>query len=132
MNEIKTVEELDKLGVKICEMLQVGIDKADVVIPDTLQQILRCELLNTSFELGIAIFLFIFSGLIARYCIYHLYKETFRNNSNAHEIILPAGMISGVTIFIVSFAALVFNVIPSFIKILTAPNLVIIEKLSRL
>lgn len=38
MEKIESIEQLDALGVKICEMLQVGIDKANTVVPETLQQ----------------------------------------------------------------------------------------------
>ena len=33
MNKINSIEQLDALGTKICELLQVGIDKANTVVP---------------------------------------------------------------------------------------------------
>ena len=38
MEKIQTIEQLDKVGVKICEMLNVSIDKASVILPETFQQ----------------------------------------------------------------------------------------------
>lgn len=38
MEKIESVKQLDELGIKICEMLQVGIDKANVILPETFQQ----------------------------------------------------------------------------------------------
>lgn len=38
MDKIQTIEQLDKVGLKICEMLNVSIDKASVISPETFQQ----------------------------------------------------------------------------------------------
>ena len=43
MEKIQSIEQLDALSVKICELLQVGIDKASVVVPETLQQIVAWQ-----------------------------------------------------------------------------------------
>lgn len=48
MEKIESIEQLDALGVKICEMLQVGIDKANTVVPETLQQMVAWTLYNNA------------------------------------------------------------------------------------
>ena len=48
MEKLESIEQLDALGTKICELLQVGIDKASVVVPETLQQIVAWTLYNNA------------------------------------------------------------------------------------
>ena len=44
MDKIQTIEQLDKVGVKICAMLNVSIDKASVILPETFQQFIYFKL----------------------------------------------------------------------------------------
>lgn len=62
MNKINSIEQLDALSAKICEMLQVGIDKASVVIPETLQQIVAWTLYKNA---TISLFLIAIIALLA-------------------------------------------------------------------
>ena len=52
MEKIQSIEQLDALGTKICELLQVGIDKASVVVPETLQQIVGIADVKSSDDNG--------------------------------------------------------------------------------
>ena len=46
MENINSIEQLDALGAKICELLQVEIDKANIVVSETLQQIVAWQMWN--------------------------------------------------------------------------------------
>ena len=128
MEKINSIEQLDALGVKICEMLQVGIDKASVVIPETLQQIVAWTLYkNATMSLFlIAIIATLSWGMIP------LCKKCVSADDDPVVIMYGAGAggcFLGITMACMHLMA---ESIPSFIKALVAPNLVIIEQLGGL
>lgn len=130
MNKINSIEQLDALGVKICEMLQVGIDKANTVVPETLQQIVAWEIWGNA--ITSIILLAIIVALIR--IIVPLGKgviSAFANNDEAFVIrIWTIGLCS--LCVLLAFMHLSFESLPSLIKVLVAPNLVIIEQLGGL
>lgn len=131
MEKINSIEQLDALSAKICELLQVGIDKASVVIPETLQQIVAWTLYkNATMSVMIVIVIAVLSWITI------LLSKKFV--SNFEKIDEPMVVIYGVgtgmcfLTLTFSFVYLLTESIPSFIKALVAPNLVIIEQLGGL
>ncbi len=130
MEKIQSIEQLDALGVKICEMLQVGIDKANTVVPETLQQIVAWEIWNNG-TLSILSFVVIIISFIL---IKHTFKKFVEGIDKDDELIKAARGIAIAICVMVSFLSflLLSSTIPALIKVLTAPNLVIIEQLGGL
>ena len=132
MEKINSIEQLDALSAKICEMLQVGIDKASVVIPETLQQIVAWQIWGNAIA---SIFLVVFIVALIR-IIVQLCKKVILDIDDVD--VAPHTLIYEITITISSFCVLCaivylsFESLPSFIKALVAPNLVIIEQLGGL
>ena len=130
MEKIESIEQLDALGAKICEMLQVGIDKANTVVPETLQQIVAWEIWNNG-TLSILSFVVIIISFIL---IKHTFKKFVEGIDKDDELIKAARGIAIAICVMVSFLSflLLSSTIPALIKVLTAPNLVIIELLGGL
>lgn len=130
MEKIQSIEQLDALGVKICELLQVGIDKASIVVPETLQQIVAWEIWNNG-TLSILSFVVIIISFIL---IKHTFKKFVEGIDKDDELIKAARGIAIAICVMVSFLSflLLSSTIPALIKVLTAPNLVIIEQLGGL
>lgn len=131
MGKIQSIEQLDALGVKICEMLQVGIDKANIVIPETLQQIVAWQMWeNASMFVVLVLFVII---------LFNIVKQTSKDfvlGFDKDDEIIEAGrgavVVFGCTVIALSLGILIFGTIPALIKSLVAPNLVIIEQLGGL
>ena len=131
MEKIQSIEQLDALGAKICELLQVGIDKASVVVPETLQQIVAWQIWGNAAKsiIFIVLILILFNALkrIATSLIADFEKE---------DELFSAWKACGVTLTSIGLLFLLINFIfytaPALIKALVAPNLVIIEQLGRL
>ncbi len=130
MEKIQSIEQLDALGTKICELLQVGIDKANTVVPETLQQIVAWEIWNNG-TLSILSFVVIIISFIL---IKHTFKKFVEGIDKDDELIKAARGIAIAICGMVSFLSflLLSSTIPALIKVLTAPNLVIIEQLGGL
>ena len=130
MEKMNSMEQLDALGAKICELLQVGIDKASVVVPETLQQIVAWEIWNNG-TLSILSFVVIIISFIL---IKHTFKKFVEGIDKDDELIKAARGIAIAICGMVSFLSflLLSSTIPALIKVLTAPNLVIIEQLGGL
>lgn len=130
MEKIESIEQLDVLGVKICEMLQVGIDKASIVVPETLQQIVAWQMWNNG-TLSILSFVVIIISFIL---IKHTFKKFSEGIDKDGEFIkVVRGNVIAICA-VISFLSLLLlsSTIPALIKVLTAPNLVIIEQLGGL
>lgn len=130
MEKIQSIEQLDALSAKICELLQVGIDKASVVVPETLQQIVAWQMWNNG-TLSILSFVVIIISFIL---IKHTFKKFVEGIDKDGELIKAARGIAIAICGMVSFLSflLLSSTIPALIKVLTAPNLVIIEQLGGL
>lgn len=131
MEKIQSIEQLDALGAKICELLQVGIDKASVVIPETLQQIATWILWENAAQSVVCILVIISSFIIVKQTSKKLFEEFCEEDGLLIGGRLALVMISAIC-FLFSFLNLIFYTIPAFIKALVAPNLVIIEQLGGL
>ena len=130
MEKMNSMEQLDALGAKICELLQVGINKASVVVPETLQRIVAWEIWNNG-TLSILSFVVIIISFIL---IKHTFKKFVEGIDKDDELIKAARGIAIAICGMVSFLSflLLSSTIPALIKVLTAPNLVIIEQLGGL
>lgn len=130
MEKIESIEQLDALGVKICEMLQVGIDKASIVVPETLQQIVAWQMWNNG-TLSILSFVVIIISFIL---IKHTFKKLIEGIDKDGEFIkVVRGNVIAICAVISFLSFLLLSItIPALIKVLTAPNLVIIEQLGGL
>lgn len=130
MEKIESIEQLDALGVKICEMLQVGIDKANTVVPETLQQIIAWEIWGNAIA---SIFLAIVIAALIR-IIVPLCKRFISDvvNDDGAFIIRGAVIVVCSICVVVSLTHLLRESLPGLIKALVAPNLVIIEQLGGL
>ena len=67
--KIQTIEQLDKVGLKICEILNVSIDKASIILPETLQQFIYFTIASDALEivlspLGVFVMWFLRSKLL--------------------------------------------------------------------
>ena len=130
MNKINSIEQLDALGAKICELLQVGIDKASVVVPETLQQIVAWQIWGNAIT---SIFLTIVIAALIRIFV-PLCKRFISAvaNDDADFIIRGAVIVFCSVCVSLSLIHLLKDSLPSLIKALVAPNLVIIEQLGGL
>ena len=130
MEKIESIEQLDALGVKICEMLQVGIYKANTVVPETLQQIVAWETWGNAIT---SIFLVIVIVALIRIMV-PLSKRFISDVVNDDEAFIIRGAVIVVCSVCVSISLihLLTESLPSLIKALIAPNLVIIEQLGGL
>lgn len=129
MEKINSIEQLDALGVKICELLQVGIDKASIVVPETLQQIVAWTLYkNATISLLLIVIIVMLAWIMIPLC-----KKCVSAAVDDPDIIMygvgTSGCFTGIT---VACVYLITESIPCFIKALVAPNLVIIEQLGGL
>ena len=128
MEKIQSIEQLDALGTKICELLQVGIDKASVVVPETLQQIVAWTLYNNA---TMSLFLIALITLLT-WIMIPLCKKCVSVDDDPVEMMyggVAVGCFIGITMACVH---LMTESIPLLIKALVAPNLVIIEQLGGL
>lgn len=128
MEKIESIEQLDALGVKICEMLQVGIDKANTVVPETLQQIVAWTLYNNAI---MSLFLIAIIALLA-WIIIPLCKKCVSVGDDPVVMMYGAGTIGCFMGITMACVHLTTESIPLLIKALVAPNLVIIEQLGGL
>ena len=121
MEKIQSIEQLDTLGTKICELLQVGIDKASVVVPETLQQIVAWTLYNNATT---SLFLVALIALLA-WIMIPLCKKCVSIGDDPVIMMYGTGA-SGCFIGIaMACVHLMTESIPLFIKALVAPNLVL-------
>lgn len=130
MEKIESIEQLDALRVRICELLQVGIDKANTVVPETLQQIVAWEIWGNAIT---SIFLAIVIVALIR-IIVPLCKRFISDVANDDEAFIIRGAVIVVcsVCVLLSLIHLLMGSLPSLIKALVAPNLVIIEQLGGL
>lgn len=121
MEKIQTIEQLDKVGIKICEMLNIGIDKASLVLPETMQQFINYTIVSNSI---ICFLSFIFIGLIVSAIL--KIKDSFPAEADDPLICIGGGILTSGSIiaFILSSIELM--------KVTIAPNIVLIEKFSQL
>lgn len=130
MEKIQTIEQLDKVGLKICEMLNASIDKASIILPETLQQFIYFTIASDALEmvlvsLGVFVIWFLRSKLL--------------NNKLGIDIVdgEARDIVTSVTFIIASIISLFFVicwVINAFeiLEAILAPNMLIIEKFSQL
>ena len=127
MDKIQTIEQLDKVGLKICEMLNVSIDKASTIIPETFQQYIQ-YVIATDVLLLILFPIIIFACWFARHKILHS-KIVIENDEQEEVTVLTT-----IGCIVISFASILIWVVCmlDLIEAILAPNMLIIEKLSEL
>ena len=128
MEKLESIEQLDALGTKICELLQVGIDKASVVIPETLQQIVAWTLYNNATT---SLFLVALIALLS-WIMIPLCKKCVSIGDDPVIMLYGAGTVGCFIGITMACVHLMTESIPLLIKALVAPNLVIIEQLGGL
>lgn len=128
MEKIQSIEQLDALGTKICELLQVGIDKASVVVPETLQQIVAWTLYNNA---TMSLFLIVIIVLLT-WIMIPLCKKCVQVDDDPVIMLYGAGTVGCFIGITMACVHLTTESIPLLIKALVAPNLVIIEQLGGL
>ena len=131
MEKIQSIEQLDALGAKICELLQVGIDKASVVVPETLQQIVAWTLYKNATMSVMLVIIIAVLGCIT-ISLLKKFASTFEKFDDPTIIIYGVGAGVCFLALTISSVHLLIESIPCFIKALVAPNLVIIEQLGGL
>ena len=127
MDKIQTIEQLDKVGLKICEMLNVSIDKASIFIPETFQQYIQYVIVTDAFLL-ILFPIIIFACWFARHKILHSKIVTELDDQEEVTVLTTCGCI------VISFFSILIWVISmlDLIEAILAPNILIIEKLTEL
>lgn len=127
MDKIQTIEQLDKVGLKICEMLNVSIDKASTIIPETFQQYIQYVIATDAFLL-ILFPIIIFVCWFARHKILHSKIVIELDEQEEVTVLTTIGCI------VISFFSILIWVvcILDLIEAILAPNMLIIEKLSEL
>ena len=130
MEKIQTIEQLDKVGLKICEMLNVSIDKASVILPETFQQFIYFTIASDALEmvllpLGVFVMWFLRSKLL--------------NNKLGIDIVdgEARDVVTSLTFIIASVVSLSFAIcwfinVFEILEAILAPNMLIIEKFSQL
>ena len=127
MEKIQTIEQLDKVGLKICEMLNVSIDKASTFIPETFQQYIQYVIATDVFLLMLFPII-IFVCWFARHKILHSKIVIELDDQEEVTVLTTCGCI-----VISFFSILIWMVsILDLIEAILAPNMLIIEKLSEL
>lgn len=127
MDKIQTIEQLDKVGLKVCEMLNVGIDKTSVIIPETFQQYIQYVIVTDVFLL-ILFPIIIFACWFARHKILHS-KIVIENDEQEEVTVLTTCVC--VVISFISILIWIVSIL-DLIEAILAPNMLIIEKLSEL
>lgn len=127
MDKIQTIEQLDKVGLKICEMMNVSIDKASTFIPETFQQYIQYVIVTDAFLL-ILFPIIIFACWFARHKILHSKIVTELDDQEEVTVLTTCGCI------VISFFSILIWVISmlDLIEAILAPNILIIEKLTEL
>ena len=127
MDKIQTIEQLDKVGLKICEMLNVSIDKASTFIPETFQQYIQYVIATDAFLLMVFPII-VFVCWFARHKILHS-KMVIELDEQEEVVVLTT-----IGCIIISFLSTVIWVttVLDFVEAILAPNMLIIEKLSEL
>ena len=127
MEKIQTIEQLDKVGLKICEMLNVSIDKASTFIPETFQQYIQYVIATDVFLLMLFPII-IFVCWFARHKILHSKMVIELDDQEEVTVLTTCGCI------VISFFSILIWVvcILDLIEAILAPNMLIIEKLSEL
>lgn len=130
MDKIQTIEQLDKVGVKICEMLNVSIDKASVVIPETFQQFIYFTIASDALEmvllpLGVFVMWFLRSKLLNNKLGIDIV------DGEAREVVTSLTFIIALVVSLSFAICWVINVF-EILEAILAPNMLIIEKFSRL
>ena len=128
MEKINSIEQLDALGTKICELLQVGIDKANTVVPETLQQIVAWTLYNNA---ATSLFLVALTAFLT-WIMIPLCKKCVSAGDDPVVMMYGAGTVGCFIGIAMACEHLTTESIPLLIKALVAPNLVIIEQLGGL
>lgn len=128
MEKIESIEQLDALGVKICEMLQVGIDKANTVVPETLQQIVVWTLYKNA---TMSLFLIVIITMLT-WIIISLHKKCVSTDDDPAVVMYATGVCGCFLGITIAGVYLITESIPLLIKAIVAPNLVIIEQLGGL
>lgn len=130
MDKIQTIEQLDKVGLKICEMLNVSIDKASVILPETFQQFIYYTIVSDALNL-ILLPLGIF--------VMWLLRSKLLNNKLGIDIINDEArsVVTFLTFIIASVVSVTFVVcwiinVFEILEAILAPNMLIIEKFSQL
>ena len=127
MDKIQTIEQLDKVGLKLCEMMNVSIDKASTIIPETFQQYIQYVIATDVFLLMLFPII-IFTCWFARHKILHS-KIVIENDEEEEVTVLT----TCICIVISFFSILIWVVsILDLIEAILAPNILFIEKLSEL
>lgn len=121
IEKLKSLEELDALTARICELLQTGIDGAQTVVPEVMRQIVAWQIWSNAFYL-VALILLVWIAAVSL-------KATVNAKEEAFCIM---GTLLSITIVILSVLIILLKVSPSLIKAVVAPHLVIIEKLGEL
>ncbi len=127
MDKIQTIEQLDKVGLKICEMLNVSIDKASTFIPETFQQYIQYVIATDVFLLMLFPII-IFVCWFARHKILHSKMVIELDDQEEVTVLTTCGCI------VISFFSILIWIISilDLIEAILAPNMLIIEKLSEL
>lgn len=119
MEKIQTLEQLDKVGTKICELLNVSIDKANIIIPETMQQYINYTICIDSVLLTIMTIILILIGIHIKKCF---------NSPEPEDPIIAGFEMMATTAVIIAYVVLFTELLKAFI----APNMLIIEKFSQL
>lgn len=127
MDKIQTIEQLDKVGLKICEMLNVSIDKTSTFIPETFQQYIQ-YVIATDIFLLMLFPIIIFVCWFARHKILHSKIVIELDDQEEVTVLTTCGCI------VISFFSILIWVVSilDLIEAILAPNMLIIEKLSEL
>lgn len=130
MDKIQTIEQLDKVGLKLCEMLNVSIDKASVILPETFQQFIYYTIASDALEMmllpiGIFIMWFLRSKLLNNKLGIDIIDDEARSVVTSLTFIIASGF--SVT-FVVCWIINVFEILEAIL----APNMLIVEKFSQL
>ena len=127
MDKIQTIEQLDKVGLKICEMLNVNIDKASTFIPETFQQYIQYVIATDVFLLMLFPII-IFVCWFARHKILHSKMVIELDDQEEVTVLTTCGCI------VISFFSILIWIVSilDLIEAILAPNMLIIEKLSEL
>lgn len=130
MDKIQTIEQLDKVGLKICEMLNVSIDKASIILPETFQQFIYFTIASDALEM-----------ILLPICLFIMWflRNKLLNNKLGIDIVDSEAreVVTSLTFIIASIISLIFAIcwvinVFEILEAILAPNMLIIKKFSQL
>lgn len=119
MKETQTLEQLDKIGTKFCELINANVDKANTIVPETIQQYINYTICIDSALLFIVTVISVIIGI-------GIWKV--KNSDALNDGVIVGFGVCGLFMLVMCWVALFIELL----KAIIAPNILVVEKISQL